>query len=91
MTQLNTLLGVLVGTLIFANMASAKTIEIEKAQPIDHKAIHAAVELQLKNTIEISAKLFRAKELPINSLSALNNQEEDIKTLNIAKTDYLAD
>lgn len=91
MKQLNILLSLITSTILFANMASAQTIEIMKAEPINHEEIHAAVKLQLQDTMALSKATVSNKDLPINTLLVKNSQQGKSKTVTIANISYSAE
>lgn len=91
MKQLNILLSLITSTILFANIASAQTIEIMKAEPINHEEIHAAVKLQLQDTMALSTATLFNKDLPINTILVKNSQQGNGEQITIANISYNAE
>lgn len=91
MKQLNILLSLITSTILFANIANAQTIEIIKAEPINHEELHAAVKLQLQDTMALSTATMFSKELPIDMLLVKNSQQQQNETVTIANISYSAE
>ncbi|XQW86155.1 hypothetical protein ACOYR1_05320 [Thalassotalea piscium] len=91
MKLLNTLFIILASTSLLANVANANTIEVAKAEPINHNELHAAVKLQLQDTMMQSNSVFSVKDLPINTLLEKNSQQGKEKTVNLANISYNAE
>lgn len=91
MKQLNILSSIIVSTLLLANIASAQTLEIVKAAPINHEELHAAVKLQLQDMMALSTATISSKDLPINTLLVKNSQQGKSEKITIANISYNAE
>ncbi|MGB1198744.1 MAG: hypothetical protein ACPG46_06840 [Thalassotalea sp.] len=91
MKKLNTLLAALASTFILANAANAHTIEVVKAQPINHKDLQASISLQLQETITLSKSAITMNSLPLNIQLAKKQQPEASTTAAIVKVSYSAE
>ncbi|GHE85176.1 hypothetical protein [Thalassotalea profundi] len=91
MKLLNTLLSITISTILFASTASAQTLEIEKAEPINLDKLHATVKVQLQETMAVSSISIVNNELPIITVLKNTDQQEKRKTMTLANISYNAE
>ena len=90
MKKFNSLLSVLIGTLVFTSTVNAQAIEAEKAKPINHQDLHTAISLELQNIVTLPKAMVAVETKLTNSLFVKNTQQNSNEAT-VAKISYRAE